>query len=361
MEHIMNYKGYQVFGGQEPKSGDGIEYWVAVEIVNPNGNDNRLFTEVISMSGTAIALKFGDRFKETEAISLLNHLTLSRAIARIDMGLYQKGLDYKYCIDSKNINIDEENLEIKDEEITLVYLRTLANIRKNNPTKYMLDGTDLDGFCSILGINKQRLLYIAMALKEDGIVDSGKIRDAIIQIRGGHITSNGLRLLAELEDNIAIQKLRIKDEVKILGDKIFIIHGHDNEMKREVQLLLSRASLDDVVLHECPDKGRTIIDKIIEESEPACYAIALLSPDDSLADGEKRARQNVILEIGYFLGKLGKERVRLLKRGNVEVPSDLHGILYENYDETGSWKIKLLKEIQAVGIKLDIQKVVDKY
>ena len=97
--------------------------------------------------------------------------------------------------------------------------------------------------------------------------------------------------------------------------KIFIIHGHDEGLLREVQLFISRAGLDDVVLHEKADKGRTIIDKLIEESQDAAYVIALLSPDDELSDGTQRARQNVILEIGYFLGKLGKSKVRLLKKG----------------------------------------------
>lgn len=95
-------------------------------------------------------------------------------------------------------------------------------------------------------------------------------------------------------------------------DKVFIIHGHDSEMKTNVQLLLSRAKVTDVVLHECADKGRNIIDKLIEETYGATYAIALLSPDDKLEDGSIRARKNVILEIGFFLGRLGKQNVRLL-------------------------------------------------
>jgi predicted nucleotide-binding protein len=148
---------------------------------------------------------------------------------------------------------------------------------------------------------------------------------------------------------------------EITGDKIFIIHGHDKELKNEVQLLLYRAGVDDIVLHEQPDKGRTIIDKLIEESKDACYVIALLSPDDELANGTSQARQNVILEIGYFLGKLGKERVRLLKKGQVDIPSDLQGILYEVYDKDGAWRIKLLKEMKAAGISIDVDSVLKKF
>lgn len=144
---------------------------------------------------------------------------------------------------------------------------------------------------------------------------------------------------------------------KVSGNTVFIIHGHDKHLKTEVQLLLHRAGVNNIVLHEQADKGRNIIEKLIDETDSANYAIALLSADDELNDGTKRARQNVILEIGYFLGKLGKSRVRLLKKGDVEMPSDLSGVLYENYDEAGSWKIKICKELQAVGIFVDLEAV----
>jgi predicted nucleotide-binding protein len=78
-----------------------------------------------------------------------------------------------------------------------------------------------------------------------------------------------------------------------------------------------------------------------------------------LKDGQGRARQNVILEIGYFLGLLGKERVRMLVKGDTEIPSDLYGVLYEKYDESGAWKIKILKEMIAVGIYADTKAVID--
>lgn len=169
-------------------------------------------------------------------------------------------------------------------------------------------------------------------------------------------------LIKTLEDILNADRKSVqKQEEPPMGNKIFIIHGHDNEMKTEVQLLLNRAGLEDVVLHEYSDKGRMIIDKLIEEGSSACYVIALLSPDDELADGQTRARQNVILEIGYFLGMLGKERVRLLKKGDIEIPSDLQGILYTPFDSAASWRIKILKEMKAVGIEVDVDEVIKKF
>lgn len=153
----------------------------------------------------------------------------------------------------------------------------------------------------------------------------------------------------------------IEKPKKIDGDVVFIIHGHDNELKNEVLLLLKRAGVNAIVLHEQADKGRTIIDKLIEESNNAGYAVALLTPDDLTENGNTRARQNVILEIGYFIGIVGKERLRMVVKSNIEIPSDLGGILYEKYDAQGAWKIKLLKEIQAVGIYVDIAAVIESF
>jgi predicted nucleotide-binding protein len=176
------------------------------------------------------------------------------------------------------------------------------------------------------------------------------------------ITDEGRKAVydRELTFDDAEPKQRRVSPPGVAGSKVFVVHGHDEEMKKAVQLLLTRARLDDVVLHECPDRGRTIIDKLVEEGREAGYVVALLTPDDLLADGTLRARQNVILEIGYFIGLLGKERVRLLKRGSVEIPSDLRGILFEEYDDAGNWRLKLLKEIKAVGIEVDVDAVLGK-
>ena len=162
-----------------------------------------------------------------------------------------------------------------------------------------------------------------------------------------------------LEDIIRANPELDNSTPKVVSSKtVFIIHGHDNDIKREVQLLLNRAGINSIVLHEQPDRGRTIIDKLTQETSQAGYAIALLTPDDITDGGTTRARQNVILEIGYLLGSIGKERVRMLVKGNVEIPSDLHGVLYEKHDENGAWKMRLLKEIQAVGIYVDMNSVV---
>lgn len=166
-------------------------------------------------------------------------------------------------------------------------------------------------------------------------------------------------LYAALEDIINANKEDIVNNnvIKVSGNTTFIIHGHDNLLKNETQNTLLKAGVSNIILHERPDNGRTIIEKLIEEGNSANFAVALLSPDDLSNLGNGRARQNVIFELGYFMGRLGKQRVRLIVRDDVEIPSDLQGILYSKYDELGKWKVDLIKEMIHVGISADIKSV----
>ncbi|MGZ4159400.1 MAG: TIR domain-containing protein [Neobacillus sp.] len=149
------------------------------------------------------------------------------------------------------------------------------------------------------------------------------------------------------------------------GSQIFIVHGHDNEMKQSVARFIEKLGLEPIILHEQSDEGRTIIEKFEDSSSRAFFAIVLLSPDDfvsSLANESQkmyRARQNVIFELGYFIGKLGRKSVFVLHKqiGNFEMPSDYAGVLYTPYDEE-SWKFKLAKELKACEYTIDLNKLV---
>lgn len=137
--------------------------------------------------------------------------------------------------------------------------------------------------------------------------------------------------------------------------KVFIVHGHDDGMKEGVARFLSAIGFDPIILHEQPNKGRTIIHKFREVAQTAGFAVVLLSPDDETTAGQRRARQNVILELGFFLGALGPDRVAALKKGDVETPSDFDGVIYTAYE--GNWKSALATELQAVGYDIDWNKV----
>jgi len=155
--------------------------------------------------------------------------------------------------------------------------------------------------------------------------------------------------------NLTTEK-EIKQRKQLLD--IFIVHGRDNEAKEIVARFIHKIGLTPIILHEQPNNGKTIIEKF-ELFSDVSYAVVLLTPDDlgALTDEKEqlksRARQNVILELGYFMGKLGRNNVCALVRNNVELPSDYHGILYIEFDSNGAWKTKLAQEF--VQAKLEIK------
>jgi predicted nucleotide-binding protein len=142
--------------------------------------------------------------------------------------------------------------------------------------------------------------------------------------------------------------------------EVFIVHGRDDAMKQAVARFIEKLELKPVILHEQADKGRTLIEKF-EDHSAVGFAIVLLTPDDEgglrgSGDLHLRARPNVILELGFFVARLGRHRVCALKAEGVEVPSDLHGLLYVQFDTGGAWKLTLARELKAAGVDVDMNK-----
>jgi predicted nucleotide-binding protein len=141
--------------------------------------------------------------------------------------------------------------------------------------------------------------------------------------------------------------------------KVFVVHGHDNEAKQTVARFLEHLKLEPIVLHEQANEGRTVIEKF-EVYADVGFAVVLLTPDDvgALVTAREnltpRARQNVVLELGYFLGKLKRNRVCALYKKGVEIPSDYQGVLYVELDAAGGWTLKLAQELAAAGIPIDL-------
>jgi predicted nucleotide-binding protein len=146
------------------------------------------------------------------------------------------------------------------------------------------------------------------------------------------------------------------------GRAVFVVHGHDNEGKLEVIRLLERLNLKPIVLHEQPSRGKTIVEKIEYYSDVA-FAVVILSPDDvgALATNSgklnPRARQNVILELGYMVARLGRDRVCALVKGGVEIPSDFDGVVYVAMDPNVAWQLELGRELKAAGISVDLNRI----
>jgi len=142
--------------------------------------------------------------------------------------------------------------------------------------------------------------------------------------------------------------------------KVFIVHGHDDGARETLARFLERIELEPIILHEQANQGKTVIEKV-EANSDVGFAVVLLTPDDEgcVKGGtpEPRARQNVLLELGYFIGRLGREKVCALKRGNLELPSDFAGVVWESMDTSGGWKQALARELEAAGHRIDWNKV----
>jgi hypothetical protein len=153
------------------------------------------------------------------------------------------------------------------------------------------------------------------------------------------------------------------DETTVDADgPIFVVHGHAHASLHETVRVIERGTQREViVLHEQPNEGRTIIEKFEHHAAGAAYAVVLLTADDIGGTGHKashpRGRQNVIFELGFFFGKLGRNRVAVLLDPAVEKPSDIDGLVYVALDSAGAWKQGLSRELASVGIEIDYSRI----
>ena len=144
------------------------------------------------------------------------------------------------------------------------------------------------------------------------------------------------------------------------GGKVFLVHGRNEAIRESVARFLEKLGISPVILHEQPNKGRTILEKLIDHSDVA-FAVVLLTgddvgrlPSDPLGAEETRPRQNVILELGFFLGRLGRERACPLYEEGVQLPSDYDGVGFVKLDKEGGWQLKLARELKAASIPIDL-------
>ena len=180
--------------------------------------------------------------------------------------------------------------------------------------------------------------------------------------------SNAEALLESMMDEVreylddsdeAEQSVYSREAVADRSDhKVFLAHGRDRGARETVARFLENLGLEPVVLAEIPGMGRTIIEKF-EAHSRVRFAIVLLTPDDvgplqGFDRGARpRARQNVIFELGFFVGRLGRGAVCALTAGEVEIPSDYAGVEYIDFDDGDGWKGKLGRELEMAGLPVD--------
>lgn len=146
------------------------------------------------------------------------------------------------------------------------------------------------------------------------------------------------------------------------SNSVFLVHGHDDGAKHGVARFLERLGIEPVILQEQINKGMTVIEKFEEFAARAGFAVVLMTPDDvgypvgKEEEKKRRPRQNVVLELGYFAAKLGRDKTFVLLQGEVEMPSDVLGLVYESMDASEGWKIQLARELQGAGFKVDMNR-----
>ncbi|NTW49570.1 MAG: hypothetical protein HGB19_07580 [Chlorobiales bacterium] len=148
---------------------------------------------------------------------------------------------------------------------------------------------------------------------------------------------------------------------------MFVVYGHDETSRNHLEAMLRRWNLDPLILDQLPSEGQTIIEKLEKYTAEVKFAVVLATPDDqghrADRDDEKayRARQNVVLELGMLLSRLGRSRVAILlkQQANMERPSDIQGLIYIPFKddlqkEAGTI---LAKEMAAQGYHIDVARL----
>lgn len=140
--------------------------------------------------------------------------------------------------------------------------------------------------------------------------------------------------------------------------QVFIVHGHDEAKKHQVARVVRDLTGDEpVILHEVADEGRVLIEKFEASAGQTGYAVVILTADDmgralGAPSESPRGRQNVIFEMGFFFGSIGRRRVSVLLDSGVEKPSDVDGLVYTSLDAAGAWKMSLAKNMEAAGLAI---------
>ena len=184
-----------------------------------------------------------------------------------------------------------------------------------------------------------------------------KRRDRIVSRFRGRMLSD------DWSNTVNDKKTGSSTLLKMDDKKVFIVHGHDDASRELVARFLQKLGLNPIILHEQANQSLTVIEKLEKHSDVR-FAVVLMTPDDlgSKRSTEpvlvNRARQNVLIELGYFVGKLGRGNVCTLRVGDTEVPSDFSGVVYTDMDQSGGWRTKLAQELISAKFSIELSALI---
>ncbi len=169
-----------------------------------------------------------------------------------------------------------------------------------------------------------------------------------------------LNKLNSIKMSLGVLETKTEKKRELAKIKVFFVHGSDCDTKDKVLNFIIKIGLEPIILKELAAAGKTLIDEIQEQSDVK-YAIALLTPDNVggvySEELQFRPTQNVILEVGFFVGKYGRKNVSTLHHEDIELPADYHGYEYIKIDNMDNWKAILVKELNNAGFDIDLNKI----
>jgi predicted nucleotide-binding protein len=215
----------------------------------------------------------------------------------------------------------------------------------------------------VLSAQWSALSYSGLVASSGGYYDDPNVWDSFRRGVQQRLEWLG-RTLKRLEDGQPKEpKQGEKNRDQTVSRRVFIVHGRDDGAKNEVALFLRKIGLEDIILHQRPSRGRHLLTKFQEEAQGASFAVVLMTPDDEggIVGGEnhKRARQNVVFELGFFIGIFGTPRVAALIRPGVEKPSDFDGVCWIDFVAGGNWKNELARELREAGVPFEAHEVLN--
>ena len=277
---------------------------------------------------------------------------------------------------SKFIEILKDKIAEADDNINEIAEFHLISTRTFGYTAYYYDEVQVENALSKLKKWQQVIQDILkMQYQSDKHENYIRFAKTIEQVKKGFDYkkelpkeySNGITVLNGILESINLlsgEDIHVDDE-KILYDvskNIFIVHGHDEARRVAVEAFVRSINYNPIVLFKEPSVGQTIIEKIESNAENVCFAIVLYTAcDEGKAKQDielkPRARQNVLFEHGFMCSKLGRDHVVALLSDRVEQPGDLNGVVYVEFDNSGAWQFKIAKEMKAVGLNVDLNKI----
>ena len=171
-----------------------------------------------------------------------------------------------------------------------------------------------------------------------------------------------LKAKSELLKSQIVETATKENKIEVSRTEVFIVHGHDEVAQSKTARFVEKLGFKPIILHEQSSSSRTVIEKI-EAYSNVGFGIVLYTPCDIGAKKEEnpnyknRARQNVVFEHGFLIGKIGRENVCALVKGEIETPNDISGVVYVKMETDEAWQLKLAKELRSSGYDVDLNKL----